>query len=277
MIRKFSLFGAVVAVLASVASAPAAAQATWNYATFTQGASNANNYGNSWSASQGGTTLRVTGFSNGSGTTFATANVANYGSGSGFGIKSQTEGLNIGTPQHAMDNSIGTDMLALHFTGAGNAEASVVLTSITSGWHNTNSSLYTCGVNGNSLCGTDSDISLLRWGGVGTPVIAGKTHAQLLAAGWQLVDHYSNMVDDQARNTGLNSGSAGSSWWLISAYSSSWGGASMTDGNDFVKVLASVTALPSNDNQTPEPGSMALAAGALLATMAMRRRVRTRR
>jgi len=249
MNRKLSLVSAAAGVLAAVVSAPVAAQATWNYATFSQAATNANNFGNSYSSTQSGTTLTVRSYSTtGSGATFANANIGNFGTGSGFGVRNTVEGLAAASPNHAMDNASHLDVLALSFSSP------VVVTSLTTGWSS-----------------TDSDISLLRWGGAGTPAITGKTTAQLLSDGWQLVDHYANMVDDVSRATGLNSGSANSSWWLISAYSSSWGGASLTDGNDFVKVLASVTALPSG-NLTPEPGSMALAGAAGLGLMALRRR-----
>lgn len=269
---------ALAALAAGLVCAPAAAQSTWNYASFAESGSG---FGNSWSASQSGTTLTVSAFSStGAGPTFATANVANYGSGSGFGIRNQAETLTATSPNHAMDNSLGTDMLALHFTGGSSTEVEVVLTSITSGWHNTNTSIArtTCGpaAQGYPNTCTDSDISLLRWGGSGTPSITGKTQGQLLADGWELVSGYANMPDDASVPTGLTPSSGGSSWWLISAYSSLWGGGEgWTEGDDFVKLLSSVSAftVPQGPG-TPEPGSLALAAAAALALHAMRRRTR---
>lgn len=255
MALTFKLSAALAALVAGLTCVPALAQSTWNYASFTQSGSG---FGNSWSASQSGTTLTVNSFSTtGAGSTFATASVANWGSGSGFGIYNQAEGLSASSPQHAMDNNGKLDMLALHFTGASSTDLSVVLTSITSGWYQ-----------------TDSDISLLRWGGSGTPVITGKTQAQLLSAGWQLVSGYANMPSDSAVATGLSALSQGSSWWLISAYSSLWGGGEgWTEGNDYVKLLASVSTVPTPQAPgTPEPGSLALAAAAALGLYSMRRR-----
>lgn len=257
MAHAFKVSAALAALAAGLICAPAAAQSTWNYSSFAQSGSG---FGNSWSASQSGTTLTVNGFSTtGAGSTFATASVASFGSGSGFGIYNQAEGLSASSPQHSMDNNGKLDMLALHFTGAGSTDISVALTSITAGWHS-----------------TDSDISLLRWGGSGAPTIVGKTQAQLLSAGWELVSSYSNLPDDTPVATGLTALSQGSSWWLISAYSSLWGGGEgWTEGNDYVKLLASVSALTVPQGPgTPEPGSLALAAAAALGLYSMRRRTR---
>lgn len=277
-------------LVTAICAAPAAAQ-TWAYASFTQAATNANTYGNSWSQTQGGTTLTVTAYSTtGTGSAFAAAAIGNYGSGSGFGVHNTAEPStvvnNITTytpPQHSMDNYANTDMLALNFTSTSSA-VSMVLTQLTTGWHNTSTSTgLSC--NGAAANCIDSDISLLRYdGNLAQPVIAGQTIAQLLTSSWTLVNDYSDMVDDTARNTGLTTNSKGSSWWLISAYNSAWGACKtdaantdctkLSNGDDFVKVLSSVTAVPKVPTQepVPEPGTLAMAGAALFAAYATRRR-----
>jgi hypothetical protein len=278
--------GIAAVALCSVAVSPAWAQSTWTYSTFTE-ATNVGAVGNTFTSTQSSTKLTVTAYSTGSGGTFAAANVGNYGTGSGFGVRSATEiaaatgGLvtNVTSPNHSMDNWNGTDLLALNFTNtAGTAQASVILTSLATGWHNTATNSFNCGST-TVACGTDSDISLLRWSGAAAPTaIAGKSIANLLSAGWVLVNNYADMVDDANRATGLTASStaSASSWWLISAYNSSWGStganAALSDGNDFVKVLASVSAVPVVRDSVPEPGSLALVAVALIGITSTRRR-----
>lgn len=284
----FRRIAAGLVAAAAVCATPAFAQ-TWSYASFTESAANQGTYGNSWSQSQSGTKLTVTAYSTtAAGSAFAAAAIGNYGSGSGFGVKNSVEGLGVSTPQHSMDNYANTDMLALSFTsGSTSAAVNMVLTQLATGWHNTDANVTcTSGVK----CGTDSDISLLRYDGSGTPTIAGQTITQLLSSGWTLVNDYSDMVDDTARSTGLSNASKGSSWWLISAYNSAWDGStgkcttvtSITDctklsnGDDFVKVLSSVSATPrtATAEPVPEPGTLAMAGLALVATVYTTRRKR---
>lgn len=273
---RTSSIAAIAAAASALLAAPAFAQ-TWTYATFSEVANaNAGTFGNSWSTTQSGVKLTVSAYSTtGASGAIQTANIANYGVGSGFGVRNQIEGLAVSSPQHAMDNYTHTDFLALNFTNAVTAAAvNANITQLATGWHNTSTTTgLTC--NGSQANCVDSDISLLRWTGAGGPTITGGTIASLLAAGWQLVNHYDNMVDDVSRNT--LSGSS-SSWWLISSYNSAWGTGTTTastnltnlsNGDDFVKVLSSVT---TTGISLPVPGSLPLAGAALLAAMVARRK-----
>lgn len=254
------------------------AQSTsWSFGGFTETGSGLTN---SFAQTQNNIQLTVTAFSTGSGTTFATANVANYGTGSGFGVRNNTgtgvDGTNCNlanngcSPQHAMDNQSGLDMLLLKFMDTAptpDVALPVVLTSVTTGWANSVQ---------------ESDISLLRYDGVGAPVVTGKTQAQLLSAGWKLVNNYNDTYNnDQPTPTGQTSTSTASSWWLISAYSAGWGSCGGSTGvtcgdsnntNDYVKMLGSISAIPTGKpDGVPEPGSLVLVAAAA-GLMALRRK-----
>ncbi len=272
---------ALAVTAAAIFSSPVLAQSTWTFATFAENAANAGTVGNSWASTSGTTKLTVSAYSTtGASSAIQAANLANYGSGSGFGVRNSAEiaaagGVvgNVTSPQHSMDNYTHTDFLALNFTNTSTAAAvSVVMTQLATGWHNTSTTTgLSCG--GSQLNCVDSDISLLRWTGAGGPTITGGSIASLLTAGWSLVNNYADMVDDANRNTGATNAQS-SSWWLISAYNSAWGTGTNTtnlsNGDDFVKVLSSITATPSIG--TPEPGSLALAGLALFGVFAARRK-----
>jgi hypothetical protein len=271
MSKSTRVLSALALATAALAAAPAMAQSTWNFAGFAQNTTNADNFGNSWSATQGGTKLTISAYStSGTGGAIQTANIANYGTGSGFGVRNQSEGLGVSSPQHSMDNYTHTDMLALNFTNASTSAAvNMVLTQMMIGWHNTSTTTgLNCG--GSQANCVDSDLSLLRWTGSGGPSITGGTLSSLLAAGWSLVNNYANLSDDVNRATGATNGS---SWWLISAYNSAWGTgsntANLSNGDDFMKVLSSVTTTPGT---VSAPGTLALSALALLGLGVVRRR-----
>lgn len=185
------------------------------------------------------TDLTLTAFSS-SGAAYAAAAVNYHGTGSGVGVRHASE-LS-GAPDHAMDNQTNNDMLLLSFT------STQVLKTVTLGWAH-----------------TDSDFQLLRWTGGAFVAPSSQTAAQLLSGGWSLVstvDGGNTASTDTTYN--VNAGNASSSYWLISAFNSAFGGAGTT-GVDGMKVLGVTAAVA-------EPGSLALAGLALAAAAGLRRR-----
>jgi hypothetical protein len=290
---------ALVAAFASLAFvAPAAAQTrTWNFgdtaaspAGSCAGGSSATstNYvatsgptgtttaslGNFWNCSQqgvgGATTLSAQAYSTthnssgnqvalgSTGTHFATASVNYHGSGSGIGVANRVEVTHnlTGEPNHALDNSTpGIDLLQLNFTSA------QVLKSVKLGW-----------------AGDDGDFQLLAWTGSGAATsIVGKTAEQLVASGggWSLVATVDgtgvNGVEYKAGTDWTTNLNVSSSYWLISAFNSGFGGSAPTGGIDAMKVLSVGTDAP---GAVPIPGTLALASlGMLMAVGARRRKI----
>ncbi len=243
---------------ACAAFAPAAfADSTWSFSSSTcsQAAANSGNYGNTYNCVAGDSkSVALTAWStSGSGSTYATANLALY-NGYGFGVRNQTETLGVTSPDHSMDNNGQTDLIALNF---GSAKAD--LSSLTIGWKS-----------------TDSDISLLYYTGSGTPdfttQLQGLTIAQLLTKGWSLVSNYANLAVGTAKT--VNSSDYSSSWWLVSAYNSGYGGAAMGT-TDYVKLLgvaAALTTPPPPSSKVPEPSTLALLGLAFCAAVGVNRR-----
>jgi hypothetical protein len=232
-------------VAGSLAQAPAAfAVSTWDLTT---PCTSTSGLGNTRTCTGGATSVSATAWSNTGnfGTTYTAAEVLGYGG--GLGVRNAAETL--ATPEHSMDNlTPGRDMILLSFGSA------VTLSQLTLGW-----------VSG------DSDISVLAYTGGSAPAISGKTAGSLTSTGgWSLVGNYDGGAT--ASTMAINAGNLSSSWWLVSAYNSSFGG-SLSTGNDYVKlfsVAGNLTTPPGG--AVPEPTSLALAAAALFGLWSIRRR-----
>jgi hypothetical protein len=253
MKKSVLIRGAQVAVAAAtLVTAQLASAATWNFANNGVAISGSNS-----------TSVNVSGFylnnaSSGvinSGSAFTSAALSDQG-GSGRGMSTGTDS---GSPNHAFDNTGTTELLSLQFG------TKVDLDSVTVGWSS-----------------TDADLSVLAYTGSGSPTtVAGRTWSQLLASGWSLIGHYAGSGTGTRT---INTGNVTSSWWLISAFNSGFGGSvtsGLDNGNDYVKLLAVAGSAVSvcvpgtpgcGGQQVSEPASLALFGLAALGVMAVRRR-----
>ncbi len=117
---------------------------------------------------------------------------------------------------------------------------------------------------------TDSDMSVLRYTGLGNPGLSSRKYSDLTANSWSVVGNYANVgVGSDVAVAGT---SVQSSYWLISAYNSAFGG-SLSNSNDFVKLLSIVADVPTTPpSQAPEPSSLLLMAIGMAGLTALRRR-----
>jgi len=207
-------------------------------------------------------------------TNFNSSGVMMNYSTAGIGLLAQGDADAAGP--HALDNVGGVDALLFSFTTTtANSSLQANLSNVKIGWS---------GVNSGAIAGyQDADLSLFAWqGSTAAPSMTATGPSGLVGAGWKLIGNYAD-VSANATVSNANT-SIYSSYWLISAYDTSYGSSlantaatsgtnkGLNGGNDSFKVLSIAGDTRLVSNKTPEPGSIALMGAALVGFVATRRR-----